>query len=57
MDEYGERLPGFNTIYSFEKHIDDWDEDYSCQIRIFSNARLSQVVSDGAVFLAKIQKN
>ena len=37
MDEFGDKLAGFKTLYSFEKHIEDWDENYSCQIRIFSN--------------------
>ncbi|MCH5240591.1 MAG: hypothetical protein J1F38_10235 [Muribaculaceae bacterium] len=37
MDEFGDRLSGFKTIYLFEKHVDDWNENYSCQIRIFSN--------------------
>ena len=37
MEEFGEKLPGFKTLYSFERHVDDWEEEYSCQIRIFSN--------------------
>ena len=37
MDEFVESLKGFRKVYSFLKHIDDWNEDYSCQIRILSN--------------------
>lgn len=37
MDEFVESLKDFRKVYSFQKHIDDWDEDYSCQIRILSN--------------------
>lgn len=37
MDEFVESLNGFRKVYSFQKHVDDWDEDYSCQIRILSN--------------------
>lgn len=37
MDEFGKRLTYFKQIYSFEKHIDDWDKNFSCQIRIFCN--------------------
>lgn len=37
MDEFAESLNGFSKVYSFQKHVDDWQEDYSCQIRILSN--------------------
>ena len=37
MDEFAESLKGFRKVYSFQKHVDDWDKDYSCQIRILSN--------------------
>lgn len=37
MDEFVESLKGFRKVYSFQKHVDDWDNDYSCQIRILSN--------------------
>ena len=29
MDEFEDKLAGFKTLYSFEKHIEDWDENYS----------------------------
>ena len=28
----------FKQVYSFQKHREDWKEDYSCQIRIYDNA-------------------
>lgn len=37
MVEFVESLKGFRKVYSFQKHVDDWDNDYSCQIRILSN--------------------
>ena len=37
MDEFAESLNGFKKVYSFQKHIDDWDKNYSCQIRVLSN--------------------
>lgn len=37
MSEFGKRLNGFKRIYSFERHIDDWREDFSCQIQIYDN--------------------
>ena len=38
MDIFAERLKGFKQVYSFQKHREDWKEDYSCQIRIYDNA-------------------
>ncbi len=37
MDEFCNSLKGFRKIYSFQKHIGEWEEDYSCQIRILDN--------------------
>lgn len=37
MDDFCESLNGFHPIYSFQKHIDEWNEDFSCQIRILDN--------------------
>lgn len=37
MDEFAESLEEFRKVYSFQKHVEDWDKDYSCQIRILSN--------------------
>lgn len=37
MDEFVESLNEFIKVYSFQRHVDDWEEDYSCQIRILSN--------------------
>lgn len=37
MDEFCNLLDGFKIVYSFQKHIDEWKEDYSCQIRILDN--------------------
>lgn len=37
MKEFGNRLINFRKIYEFEKHIDDWNEDFSCQIHIYDN--------------------
>ncbi len=37
MDEFGKKLEGFSRTYCFQRHIDDWKEDYSCQIHIYSN--------------------
>ena len=38
MDDFADTLKGFRKIYSFQKHKDEWNEDYSCQIRILDNA-------------------
>lgn len=37
MDEFGDRLHGFYCYHSFEKHTDDWNKPFSCQIRLFRN--------------------
>lgn len=37
MDDFSDSLNGFHSIYSFQRHIDEWDEDFSCQIRILDN--------------------
>lgn len=37
MDDFCDSLNGFHPIYSFQKHIDEWKEDFSCQIRILDN--------------------
>lgn len=37
MDEFVESLKGFVKVYSFQKYVDDWDKDYSSQIRILFN--------------------
>lgn len=37
MDEFAESLEEFRKVYYFQKHVEDWDKDYSCQIRILSN--------------------
>lgn len=35
MYEFGELLNGFTRSYKFEKHTDEWDKPYSCQIHIY----------------------
>lgn len=35
MDDFGRMLRGMRCEYKFEKHTDDWDKPFSCQIRIF----------------------
>lgn len=35
MDKFGQMLNCFRCEYKFEKHTDEWDETFSCQIRIF----------------------
>lgn len=37
MDDFSDSLNGFHSIYSFQKHIGEWNEDFSCQIRILYN--------------------
>lgn len=37
MDEFCDSLESFQKVYSFQKHIDEWKENYSCQIRILDN--------------------
>lgn len=39
MDIFVDTLKDFHKIYSFQKHKDDWKENYSCQIRILDNCR------------------
>ena len=38
MENFGKSLKGFNQIYKLEKHTDEWDNDFSCQIHIYSNS-------------------
>lgn len=35
MDEFGSMLQGMRCEYKLDKHIDDWKNQFSCQIRIF----------------------
>ncbi len=35
MDEFGKMLHLFNCRHSFEKHTDEWDKSFSCQMRIY----------------------
>ncbi len=35
MDEFGKKLRLFHRRHSFEKHTDEWDKPYSCQMRIY----------------------
>lgn len=37
MDEFVNLLHSFSLLYSQDKHIDDWDKPFSCQIRIMAN--------------------
>ena len=37
MDEFGDKLHAFSCIHSFERHKDDWEKPYSCQIRVYTN--------------------
>ena len=39
MDEFFDSLEGFKKVYSFQKHIEEWKENYSCQIRIMDNCK------------------
>lgn len=41
MDDFAESLNGFRKVYSFQRHVDEWKEDFSCQIRILDNCVLS----------------
>lgn len=38
MDDFGKMLLGMRCEYKFEKHTDEWDKSFSCQIRIFISA-------------------
>lgn len=35
MDDFAQMLHHYHCEYSFQKHIDEWDKPFSCQIRIF----------------------
>lgn len=35
MTTFGEMLQGYTCHYKFEKHTDEWDKPYSCQIHIY----------------------
>ncbi len=35
MDDFGKMLNGMRCEFKFEKHTDEWDKPFSCQIRIF----------------------
>lgn len=37
MDEFCNMLRGYRCVYKFQKHIDEWEENYSCQIRIYAS--------------------
>lgn len=43
MDDLCDSLEGFKKIYSFQKHVDEWKEDYSCQIRILDNSKTAKI--------------
>lgn len=32
MDEFGKKLQSYRLAHKLEKHADDWDKHYSCQI-------------------------
>lgn len=38
MKEFGDKLQGYSLVYKLEKHTDDWDRPYSCQIYIFASS-------------------
>lgn len=38
MTTFGELLIGYTRNYKFEKHTDEWDKPYSCQIHIYVSA-------------------
>lgn len=37
MDDFCDSLNCFHIIYYFQKYIDIWEEDFSCQIQILDN--------------------
>ncbi len=37
MYDFGNRLHHHKRIYCFERHADEWKENYSCQIHIYDN--------------------
>lgn len=38
MYDFGKKLHGYSLRYIFEKHTDEWDKPYSCQIHIYANS-------------------
>ena len=38
MDTFGQLLRHYRQIYKFQRHIDEWKNDYSCQIQIFMSS-------------------
>lgn len=38
MDEFGNMLRSMRCEYKLEKHTDDWENPFSCQVRIFVSA-------------------
>lgn len=37
MEEFGKKLQGYSLRYKFEKHTDEWEKPYSCQIHIYTS--------------------
>ena len=37
MDNFGKMMRGVRCKYKFEKHTDEWEKPFSCQIRIFES--------------------
>lgn len=37
MEEFCAKLECFSSIFSLEKHINEWNKDFSCQIKILCN--------------------
>lgn len=37
MDDFGKMLHLLHCSHSFERHTDEWDKPYSCQMRIFTS--------------------
>ena len=37
MDDFCKMIRGIRCVYKFEKHLDEWDKSFSCQIRIFES--------------------
>ncbi len=37
MYEFGDSLKGFKRTYCFQRHKDQWDKDFSCQIHIYDS--------------------
>lgn len=38
MADFGKKLEGYSLEYKFEKHTDEWDKTYSCQIHIYTSS-------------------